>query len=220
MIFQFGALAQLVARLHGMEEVVGSNPTCSTKELFLHHGIRAAEKKYTHRILLNMWDAPHRQHSWSIILSEFTQTQPQQKANYWSGHSEAHATYICGVMISRRRRYRGCAPSKPVCGMKMSSLSEDRIKDLRITKQIHHLVQTIDNHNQAWRRWFQRSKIVPHEILYEGLDMDPVGVAQKALKFLGLDLPPERTIRVQDTKMADELNEQWVAGYRASASLE
>ena len=31
-ILSFGALAQLGARLHGMEEVTGSNPVCSTRE--------------------------------------------------------------------------------------------------------------------------------------------------------------------------------------------
>ena len=43
--------------------------------------------------------------------------------------------------------------------------------------QICKLVQTTEEHNSAWRAWFDAVGIQPHMVRYEDLDADPVGAA-------------------------------------------
>jgi LPS sulfotransferase NodH len=81
--------------------------------------------------------------------------------------------------------------------------------------QICKLVQMIEEHNSAWRAWFDSVGIQPHMVRYEDLDADPVGVACKILDFLGLKLPPGRLIKTRQRRLADELNTQWIDRYRA-----
>ena len=83
--------------------------------------------------------------------------------------------------------------------------------------QIRKLVQTIEAHNSAWRAWFASVGIQPHEVRYEDLDADPVGVASEILDFLGPELPPERLIKTSHGRMADEVNAQWIDRYRAES---
>ncbi len=81
--------------------------------------------------------------------------------------------------------------------------------------QIHNLVQTIEEHNSAWRMWFASVGIQPLMVRYEDLAADPVGVAREILDYLGLRLPPGRLIKTQNRRLADELNAQWIDRYRA-----
>ena len=81
--------------------------------------------------------------------------------------------------------------------------------------QIRELVQTIEEHNSAWRAWFASVGVQPHVVRYEDLDADPVGVACEVLNFLGLKLPPGRLIKARNRRLADELNGQWIDRYRA-----
>lgn len=82
-------------------------------------------------------------------------------------------------------------------------------------EQIWELVQTIEEHNSAWRAWFASVGIQPHIVRYEDLDADPVGVACEILDFLGLKLPPGCLIKSRNRRLADELNRQWTDRYRA-----
>jgi trehalose 2-sulfotransferase len=61
-------------------------------------------------------------------------------------------------------------------------------------EQVHTLVQTIDEHNAAWRDWFAACKIQPHLVRYEALASDPAGVTRRLLAFLGLQSPPDRPV--------------------------
>ena len=81
--------------------------------------------------------------------------------------------------------------------------------------QICKLVQTIEEHNSAWRAWFASIGTQPHTVRYEDLDADPVGVTCEILDFLGLKLPPGRLIKSRHRRLADELNTQWIDRYRA-----
>ena len=81
--------------------------------------------------------------------------------------------------------------------------------------QIRKFVQTIEEHNSAWREWFASVRIQPHIVRYEDLDADPIGVACEILDFLGLKLPPGHLIKTRHRRMADELNAQWIDRYRA-----
>ncbi len=53
---------------------------------------------------------------------------------------------------------------------------------------------------------------------YEELDADPVSIASGVLGFLGLDLPAGGEITVRHERLADELNAQWIEGYRLAAA--
>ncbi len=81
--------------------------------------------------------------------------------------------------------------------------------------QICKLVQTIEEHNSAWRAWFASVGIQPYMVRYEDIDADPVGVAREILDFLGLKLPPGRLIETRHRRVADEVNAQWIDRYRA-----
>ena len=81
--------------------------------------------------------------------------------------------------------------------------------------QICKLVQTIEEHNSAWRAWFDSVGIQPHMVRYEDLDADPVGAACEILDFLGLELPPGRLIKARHRRLADGLNAQWIDRYRS-----
>ena len=81
--------------------------------------------------------------------------------------------------------------------------------------QICKWVQMIEEHNSAWRAWFDSFGIQPHIVRYEDLDADPVGAACGILDFLGLKLPPGRLIKARQRRLADELNAQWIDRYRA-----
>ena len=81
--------------------------------------------------------------------------------------------------------------------------------------QICKFVQMIEEHNSAWRAWFDSVGIQPYMVRYEDLDADPVGVACEILDFLGLKLPTGRLIKTRQRRLADELNTQWIARYLA-----
>lgn len=83
--------------------------------------------------------------------------------------------------------------------------------------QIHALVQTIDDHNLAWRHWFAARGVYPLEVHYEDLVADMRGVTRAIVGFVGVDLPHDRHPVLHHRRQADELNEDWTARYRAAA---
>jgi LPS sulfotransferase NodH len=60
----------------------------------------------------------------------------------------------------------------------------------------------------SWRRRYRYCGL-------SRLSVDPVGVTHRILDFLDLELPPGRELAVQHRRLADELNAQWIARYRA-----
>jgi trehalose 2-sulfotransferase len=80
--------------------------------------------------------------------------------------------------------------------------------------RIRELARMIGEHNGAWRNWFASAGIQPHQVGYEDLDADPVGVTRGILGFLGLELPLGREISAGHTRLADELNAEWIERYR------
>lgn len=81
--------------------------------------------------------------------------------------------------------------------------------------KLYKLVQLIENHNVAWRKWFTFVGVRPYLVRYEELEADPVGVTRGVLDFLGLELPADREIVVQHRRLADELNARWIDRYQA-----
>lgn len=79
------------------------------------------------------------------------------------------------------------------------------------------LLSTIDEHTAAWRQWFAAAGVTPHPVRYEDLAADPVGVATGILDFLGLELPPGRSIRGRHRRQSDEVNRRWQDRFRRTA---
>jgi len=69
----------------------------------------------------------------------------------------------------------------------------------------------------GWRRWFEANGIDPLPVLYEELVADPVGVARRALAFLGVDVGGDVTAEPRTRRQADELNQEWIRRYRELA---
>ena len=82
-------------------------------------------------------------------------------------------------------------------------------------EQINAFVETIDEHNTAWRHWFAANDVRPHPVRYEEMVADVGGVTRGILDFLGLELARDRTIAARDQRQADEMNDEWIARYRA-----
>jgi trehalose 2-sulfotransferase len=84
-------------------------------------------------------------------------------------------------------------------------------------EQIHTIVQTIHEHNAAWREWFAAVGVQPHLVRYEALASDPAGVTRGILDFLGLQLAPDQVIASRRRRQADQVNQDWITRYRAVA---
>jgi trehalose 2-sulfotransferase len=84
-------------------------------------------------------------------------------------------------------------------------------------EQIHELVQTIEAHNDAWRKWFTTYSVEPHSVRYEDLTTDIDRVIQGILDFLGLELPAGHAFVPRHRRQADQVNHDWVVRYHALA---
>jgi trehalose 2-sulfotransferase len=85
-------------------------------------------------------------------------------------------------------------------------------------EQIDALVQTIREHDRAWRDWFDTAGVEPYPVRYEELTADPAGVTRGILDFLGLDPPGDRDIVPGHGRQSDGINQEWISRYRARAA--
>ncbi|WP_305783313.1 Stf0 family sulfotransferase [Symbioplanes lichenis] len=84
---------------------------------------------------------------------------------------------------------------------------------------IRRFVDTIEEHNAAWERWFAACGIRPHRVTYEDLEQDMVAVTRGIVDFLGVG-GPAAAIVARHRRQADELNRRWIARYRRETSGE
>jgi LPS sulfotransferase NodH len=83
---------------------------------------------------------------------------------------------------------------------------------------IDHLKLRIDEHNAAWRAFFEGCGVEPLEVLYEDLVEDYEGTVLRLLEGVGVSIPED--FAVEEPKMrrqADELSEEWVRLYNEAA---
>lgn len=85
-------------------------------------------------------------------------------------------------------------------------------------EQIDALVRTIEEHNAAWLTWFGAAGVEPYVVRYEELTADPAGVTRGILDFLGLSLPAGCELVPGHRRQADQLNDDWIARYRAATA--
>ena len=80
---------------------------------------------------------------------------------------------------------------------------------------IDFLIQQIEEHQQAWQRYFNEAAIRPCIVFYEDLAANYEGTALQILSYLNIPIPEnlvfaERRMRRQ----ADALSEEWVERYQ------
>jgi LPS sulfotransferase NodH len=81
--------------------------------------------------------------------------------------------------------------------------------------QIDALVEEIDAHGEAWRRWFSNNDIDPLEVRFEELVSEQDRVVRRLLDALGIELPEEAIVSAQTVKVGDSLNDEWTKRYRS-----
>ena len=80
---------------------------------------------------------------------------------------------------------------------------------------IGRLVETVEQFESDWNRWFTEQQITPFEVTYEQLATDPVSVAHRVLDFLDLKIEEGRALVVRDRQQADQTNAQWIEMFKS-----
>ncbi len=79
---------------------------------------------------------------------------------------------------------------------------------------IDHLVRQIEEHERAWKRFFDEAGIEPYCVVYEDLAANYEATALNILQFLGVSLPENHWFAARQMKrQADALSEEWVRRY-------
>jgi trehalose 2-sulfotransferase len=79
--------------------------------------------------------------------------------------------------------------------------------------------KTINEHNAAWREWFDSSAIAPLVVFYEALVADMAAALGRVLQFLGLEVPVGHVVEAPTRQQADEANRDWTGRYRSRRRL-
>ena len=75
-------------------------------------------------------------------------------------------------------------------------------------------IRRIEEHTEAWHRWFEANEIEPLRVTYEELAADPTATARRVLAFVGVDVPPGFAVAPATELQADTVNEDWIRRYR------
>lgn len=77
---------------------------------------------------------------------------------------------------------------------------------------------TLTQMDLEWEQWFTKHKIAPLRVTYSALATDPRPVMHRILTGLGLSPEPARSISPRTAKLADHVNADWVARFRAQTT--
>lgn len=84
---------------------------------------------------------------------------------------------------------------------------------LRLT-QVDELVDTIHDHNAAWRSWFAAEAVEPLDVDYESLAADPDGTVKSVLRWIDTPPPADWVPNSPHERQADGINADWIRRYR------
>ena len=85
---------------------------------------------------------------------------------------------------------------------------------------VDHLKLRIDEHNAAWRSFFESCGEEPLEVLYEELVADYEGTILWLLEGIGVPIPERfAVVAPKMRRQADDLSEEWVRLYNESAQV-
>jgi trehalose 2-sulfotransferase len=79
---------------------------------------------------------------------------------------------------------------------------------------IAHLLGEIRDHNARWDLWLRENGVSPLDLRYEALAADPDGETRRVLDFIGAQAPA-RPLEPRTTRLADAVNDDWAARFRA-----
>lgn len=82
--------------------------------------------------------------------------------------------------------------------------------------QMRSLHETIEQHNEAWRVWFDAQAVDAHRLTYETLVSDLRAAVVAFAAALGVEVPSNWQPRSPHRRQADELNRSWVDALRRS----
>jgi LPS sulfotransferase NodH len=80
--------------------------------------------------------------------------------------------------------------------------------------QIDLLVNTIREHDAAWRSWFTAQDAVPLVVMYEDLVADPHHAVHRILRSAGVPLPSGWRPSSPHRRQADQVSADWAQRYR------
>lgn len=83
--------------------------------------------------------------------------------------------------------------------------------------QLHACIETFAGYDQHWDNWFASQAIVPVRLSYDALSLDPLGTLRLVLEQLGLDPTAADSVTPGVKKLADGINDDWAARYRAES---
>ncbi len=75
-------------------------------------------------------------------------------------------------------------------------------------------VRRIEQHDEAWRRWFEANGVEPLQLVYEELAADPTAAVRAVLGAAGVPTPPDLAVAHVTERQADAVNEDWIRRYR------
>ncbi|MBX6765037.1 MAG: hypothetical protein IRY88_15375 [Rubrobacteraceae bacterium] len=79
---------------------------------------------------------------------------------------------------------------------------------------IDHLRLRAEEHNAAWRAFFERCRIEPVEVVYEEFVQDYAGTVRRVLEGVGITLPKDFSPKEPGMRrQSDELSEEWAKRY-------
>jgi len=78
-------------------------------------------------------------------------------------------------------------------------------------------VRRIEEHTEAWRRWFEANSVEPLAVTYEGLAADPAGTTRRALEFAGVSVPADFHVEPRTERQSDSVNADWIRRYRSGS---
>ena len=110
--------------------------------------------------------------------------------------------------------FLGLEQSRPTSGIGMGEEGEAVVEPQFDYAEIRRFYQTIDEHNHAWREWFDSNDIEPYDLRYEDLADDPIRTTLSVLQYLGIELPTQIRPEVRNHRLADELSSDWMRRYR------
>jgi LPS sulfotransferase NodH len=83
---------------------------------------------------------------------------------------------------------------------------------------VDHLKLRIDEHNAAWKAFFEGCGVEPLEVLYEDLVEDYEGTVLWLLEGIGVPVPENFVVEAPKMRrQADDLSEKWVGLYNEAA---
>ncbi|WP_395813652.1 Stf0 family sulfotransferase [Devosia sp.] len=80
-------------------------------------------------------------------------------------------------------------------------------------------VDVMTAYDRDWDDWFTREGIEPVRLSYDDLSADPLRILRQALDSLGLDSTAAVGVTPKVKKLADRVNDDWAARFRAEHGL-